>query len=211
MAINPNDKLLNQHCAFLGGSGSGKTWKVKERIHKNKKANVMLFDSEEVYGKEVVYFNDFKKFAACVIKNHKAGARFKLGYSGKQSDFNAFCKLAWLIADGNRELLTIFEECGGYLGNGASTDDYWYKLISIGRKYNISVLPVSQRPQNMSKVLFDNCNTKWLGYSMGKAKNYLESEFKIDMNRIEPESYAYYLVNAKGIKFYNAKNKEVKS
>ncbi len=210
MAINPNEALKNNHCAFLGGSGSGKTFKVKESISKNKKARVMLFDSEQVYTGLVKYFDDFTAFSVAVAKAVAAGEKFKYGYSGKQSDFNKFCELAWLVADGEKPLIVPFEECGGYLGNGASTDDWWYKLITIGRKYNIQVLPVSQRPQNMSKVLFDNCNRKWLGYSIGKSREYLEREYRIDMGKIEPESYAYYFADVKGVKLFDKNNKVVK-
>ena len=209
MAINPNEKLLNNHCAFIGGSGSGKTFKVKKTMAREKKARVMIFDTQEVY-EGIEYHQTMVELAKAVMTAQESGKPFVFGYSGKESDFNSWCRLCWIIADGSRPLFTVFEECGGYLGNGASTDDWWYKLITVGRKYNVRVLPVSQRPQNMSKVLFDNCNRKWIGFSKGKAREYLEREFKIDLSLIKPESYAYYFDDVKGVNLFDKNDKKVK-
>ena len=45
-----------------------------------------------------------------------AGKPFRFACSEKRQ-FNEFCKIVWMVADGRRDTYVVAEECGGYLDN----------------------------------------------------------------------------------------------
>lgn len=211
MAINPNEDLTNNHCGFVGSSGSGKTYKVKQLISSKPDANVLVYDQFEVYGDCLQYAKTIKELGGLIRAAISAGKPFRFAFSGTESDaFERFSKLAWISASGDSETIVVFEEAGGYLDNSAKTSGYWYKLITVGRKYGVMVVPVTQRPQTVNKNIYDMLNKIWVGFSTGRSRAYLEKDFGCDLLKIGPNEYKYYLVNDGQAVLYDRNDKAIK-
>lgn len=189
MAIRANEELENEHTGLLGSSGSGKTFTMQKILAMRPDANVLIYDHYEVY-KGFDYKKTMRELMGDVRAAISLGKKFRFAYSGR--DFNAFCRLAWAAADGKKELIVVLEEAGSYLNNSAKESDPWYELMTVGRKYGVKVFVVTQRPQNMNKVVYDLVANLWVGFSDGRSRKYIESDFNCDLSKIEHGSYRYY-------------------
>jgi len=210
MAINANENLKNTHMAFLGTSGSGKTWKVKKMLRESPNASALFFDPVAVYGDVLEYVDDFKDLVKKVTKAIKNNDVFRYAYRGRPDEYNNFCELVWLSADGNKDLIFGNEEAGGYLGNNAKTSDRWYDIITIGRKFGVMMVTVAQRPQSINKTVYDESPYAFIGHCKGKARDYVEREFRVDIDLIGFETYNYYLMDNSGVKLMDKDDKPIK-
>lgn len=196
MAINANETLKNRHQMFLASSGGGKTFKVQQLINQylkkdSKNTNVIVFDEYGVYGDLLTYVTTYSAFVSCLKQAAIDKKPVKIAYGGA-GDFDKVCRAVWAFLDGNMTTLFVAEEAGNYLHNAAKSDGWWYKLITVGRKFGLVFLPVSQRPQNINKVVYDQVGYCWIGYTTKRAKSYIEKDFNVDLAKIDKDSYSYY-------------------
>ena len=59
------------------------------------------------------------------------------------------------------------------------------------------------------KVVYDECQYAWIGYSKGRAGKYLENEYSVDFSRIAFESYSYFRSDNQGVKLYDKNDKPI--
>lgn len=210
MAINPNETLKSKHKVFMGTSGSGKTWKFKQMLRDSPKSNVLVFDPVAVYGDVLEYVENFKDLVRKVTRAIDNNEVFRFAYRGKPQEYNNFCELVWLSADGDKNLIFGNEEAGGYLDNSAKPSDRWYDIVTIGRKFGLVMVTVAQRPQSINKTVYDESQYAFIGHCKGRAKIYVEREFMVNIDLIGHETYNYFLSDNSGVVLMDKNDKPIK-
>ena len=209
MPSKPNEKRESKHVAFIGSTGSGKTYKVKQLLAKNPDANVIVYDPYETYNDVLPYPKTFNRLGGLVRCAIERKERFRLAYAGN-GDFELFCKLVWAAANGDHETYVVFEEAGSYISDSAKVSDTWYKMITVGRKYGVVVVAVVQRPQNLNKTVYDMLSKVWIGFCSGRSVDYMERDYKIDLSVIDPKTYSYYMVEGGKSVLFDKNDKPIK-
>ena len=128
------------------------------------------YESHDVhYAKALPEFG--KKLGAAV----RANKGFKLGLSINPTieNFEMFCKMVWLAADGQKELIVVVEELGDVASAGKATQ-HWGQMVRVGRKYGLVLFAVTQRPQEIDKTVFTQVSRVWVGLVAAYDMNYVE-------------------------------------
>ena len=63
MPSHANDELKARHKCFVASTGGGKTYKVKELLAQNPKANVVVYDPYQTYGDILTYAETVRELA----------------------------------------------------------------------------------------------------------------------------------------------------
>lgn len=142
--------------AVFGGSGSGKSAHVKQRIAKEKPARLLVWDPMGEYG-------DFglrvASLSDCLARVKAAGTkgRFALIYTprgdteARRQQFDVFCKLAFAAG----RVFLVAEELNN-VTRPSWAPAGWQDVSSRGRHRGMTVLGVSQRPASVDKDFFSN-------------------------------------------------------
>lgn len=147
-----NTDLKVQHWYVCGGSGTGKSASVKQEIKKQKR--VIVYDPDDEYTAEgLIRFTsakhllanlaEFKKkpFKCCFVPNAAS-----IKELNKAFDFFAAVTMAW------GDCFAVAEEIADVTGTGKAVN-HWGALVRRGRKYNIKIAAVTQRPAEADKTI----------------------------------------------------------
>jgi hypothetical protein len=206
MAINPNDNLINQHQLFIGKTGSGKTYNMKQHKHvKTKAARVVVWDPYQSH--DCIYFDNLRDFgkalAKCVTLPKNRGFKIGLSVNPTTANFERFSELVWLALDGNKLLAVIVEELADVAKTGKASQ-YWGQLSRVGRKYGAILLPATQRPQEVDKTIFTQVSAVWVGLLSPYDHGYVERSTGIgkgELSKIKANSYSYFYVHGNEIDY----------
>ncbi len=142
--------LKAEHIYITGGSGTGKSSFLKEKLKHAKR--VLVFDPDDEYS-EISGFIRIEKhgdLAKYLSVNRNKNVKIAFVGGGKESfEFWAKCAFSW----GN--CLAIAEEIAD-VTTPAKAPPAWGKLIRRGRKYGITVCAVTQSPAEADKTILRN-------------------------------------------------------
>ncbi|WP_419810686.1 hypothetical protein [Bacterioplanoides sp.] len=197
MAKNPNPSLPNRHTFYSGVSGSGKSQALKQNPDFPKTGvRCLIWDHSNDHAKGTRYYSNKNQFIDAVKKAVKSGKGFRIGWNG-ESDPAAmewFCAVAWAILDGGKPTYIILEELAAAVETVGRASPNMRRLFNEGRKYGAVLHPVTQRPQEIPKTVYDMCAIFWVG--MQKNTNIKKFSGVIDV----PESDIKSLTN---LEFYH--------
>lgn len=172
---NPNGAYPNRHTLYLGVSGSGKSQALLQNAEVPRKGvRLIMFDHAPDHPGD--HFRTRKGFLQALKRglerNLKTGAGFRVAYSGPRSieDYEWFCDVVWRCLDGRFITYLIVEELSKVCtGPGKATPNAAL-LLNEGRKYGLRFHGTTQKPQEISKTYFDQCEHKFVGQQKTRAQ-----------------------------------------
>ena len=140
--------LENTHEYVIGGSGSGKSYYVKQQL--KKAGRVLIFDPDDEYSElaSVVTVHSPKALLAHVKKVGNRKSRIRFVANGK-ANFDFCCAVAFLWGN----CCFVAEEIADVTSPSKASEN-WGKVVRRGRKRGIKIFAVSQRPSEADKTIF---------------------------------------------------------
>ncbi|WP_419536189.1 hypothetical protein [Endozoicomonas sp.] len=192
--INPNTQHKNEHTLYLGGSGAGKSQAVISNPAIPKKGRIILWDASGDHAG--IHTEDKREFLKLLKAGIKRGS-FRVAFAGSTvEDYEWFCGVIWAVLDGNHKTHVIAEELSQVCKHAGKASNNAAVLLNQGRKYGLVFHGVSQKPQEISKTYFDQCERKYIGVFRGKNANlmadYLASDLAAaDISALQPLQFYY--------------------
>lgn len=201
MPINPNESHQNRHTLAIGKSGSGKTYFLQNHPWVKPAKRLIVWDPYESH--KVNYAKSLKQFGLNLAGAIKSGKTFRLGLSVNPtlSNFEQFCCMVWAAADGNNEMIVMVEELADVAKAGKASP-FWGKMVRIGRKYGLIVMPATQRPQEVDKTIFTQVSRIWVGLVSPYDQESVEKSTGLErgsLKGIKPESFEHYYIHGADI------------
>jgi DNA helicase HerA-like ATPase len=176
---HPNPSLPNKHELYLGMTGSGKSQALAQnKAIPSAGGNVILWDQAGDHAG--VHYSNRADFLAAVVRGVQAGRGFRIAFAGEQSveNYEWWWQVVWSVLDGKRQTWAIVEELAAVCpSSGRATPNAAFAL-NQGRKYGLIFHGASQRPADVAKTYYDNCNTRWIGQQRSPA---LQRRFAEDL------------------------------
>lgn len=169
-AANPNPNLLARHTIYIAKTGGGKSQALKQNPDIPRKgARVVGWDHAGDH--PGLHFYSRASFAKALRHAIAKGGGFRIFYAGKKSvkEFEWFCEVVWSILDGNHLTFCIVEELARVSPSAAKASTNAAELLNEGRKYGLVFHGTSQKPQEVAKTYFDQCDIKYIGMQRSKA------------------------------------------
>ena len=142
---------------LVGASRSGKTKKALQMLKPHKL--VLIWDVEGQY--ENIDYRAKSLGALWQMLRQTAGKRAVIAYTGKLSEFNGFCELAfwWVRANSvaGKKCAVVFEETSDVTNPGKAPEHYGI-ILRRGLKYGADLLAISQRPAESDKTAIGNAS-----------------------------------------------------
>lgn len=168
--VNPNPDLPPKHTIYIAKSGGGKSQALKQNpdIPKTKGTRVIGWDHAGDHAG--IHFYGRKGFMKALEIAERGGKGFRLFYAGPKSvkEFEWFCEIVWAILDGNKLTHLIVEELSRVSPSAAKASPNAAELLNEGRKYGLIFHGTSQKPQEVAKTFFDQCDIKYIGMQRSK-------------------------------------------
>ena len=194
--VNPNTQHSNRHCLYLGGSGTGKSQALSQNPAIPKKgARVIMWDVNADHAG--IHTDNKKQFIRLLKKGIQSGKGFRLAYAGNNvDDFEWLCGVVWAVLDGEQETFFIAEELSQVCPSAAKATPKAAMLLNQGRKFGLIFHGVSQKPQEIAKTYFDQCEQKYIGCFRGDnavkmAKFLGKHKTAADIEALPPLSFIY--------------------
>lgn len=167
MAVNQDTRHANEHAIYIGCSGSGKTQALKQNVGLRTARHVLYWDIDEDH--EATRFTSRGDFGRAVAQAVQSGKPYKLAFSGldTESNFEWFCRLAWVALDGKREIYVVIEELADVSPSVAKATPEFGRLLRKGRKFGAKILMTSQRGQEIPKTAFNQVAYTYVGQQTG--------------------------------------------
>ncbi len=162
MAVNENPKRPNKNTFLCGMSGTGKSNVGRTLVKRWKIPRVIAWDpdNDHLVKHRVYSMPDFIEY----LKLNGKKAAFSVAFSGKASPetFERFCGAVFAVLDGNKETVVIGEELADVTNPGKAKPRLG-ELLRRGRKFGMVFLGVSQKPQEVSSTVYDQCKYFYVG------------------------------------------------
>ena len=165
---NQNPTLSNQNTLYIGRSGSGKSQALKQNPAIPKSgARVILWDTNHDH--RATHFNDMGKFLQALKLAHinylKTGRGFRVAYAGDDSpaNYKKFCQAVMACLDGRFLTFVIVEELAAVCTTVQRAEPDAAKMMNQGRKYGLVFHGTTQRPEEISKTYFTQCEILFAG------------------------------------------------
>ena len=194
MARHENPERPNRNTFICGTSGTGKSNVTRQLIKRAKIARLVAWDINKDHDvKHRVYsLADFIDYLE--LNGHKA--RFSVAYSGPSTPdvFELWCAAVFAILDGDKLTGVICEELAA-VTNPGKAKLHLATLMNQGRKYGMVFWGVSQKPQEVSSTVYDQCNYFYVGRlkRLGAKRIYDETDLHPDGIRQLPDLHFCYL------------------
>ncbi|MDX1473491.1 MAG: hypothetical protein R3309_04930 [Reinekea sp.] len=163
MAKNENTSRPNRNTFVAAVSGGGKSQAARHVRENLRIKRVLAWDPDHDHqvSTRVTSIRALTEF----LKVHGDSSAFSVAYSGDDSPeaMELFCACAWAILDGNKETVVIIEEVADAMTTSGKALPNAGRLIRRIRKYGGVLIAVTQRPQEIPKTLFSQCNIKLIG------------------------------------------------
>lgn len=184
MARTPNPSLKNLHTLYISKSGGGKSQAMRQNPENLKPGRHLYWDeSRDQRLPGLLYFNDKVRFVECLDKslNQKY---FRIGWDGirDKKTFEWWCQVVWAIADGNKKTCLWIEELSKVNNSGEASPAHAL-ILNEGRKYGLIHNATTQRPQEISKTVYDNTTQYFIGQQ--KRANVEKFVVELDLSRNE--------------------------
>jgi hypothetical protein len=146
--------------AVIGGTGTGKTFWMRQELRRRAPHRLMVWDPE----------GDLADLGVSVPSGQLAslvqlteGERWAIVYNPPfdrelaERAFNTWCRLAFKRAEQGRAPLLLVDELSTVVRAG-SAPAYWTACVSRGRKRGLSIMAASQRPARIDKDFWSQAN-----------------------------------------------------
>lgn len=164
--VNPDTSRSNKNTLYLGGSGCGKSQAVKHNKELLHAKRLILWDVNCDHAG--IHTESRIKFLELLLNAIPKKAPFSIGFCGNDiDDFEFFCSVVWSVLDGNCETYVIAEELSHVCKSSGKASVNAARLLNQGRKYGLVFHGVSQKPQEISKTFYDQCERKYVGRFSG--------------------------------------------
>ena len=184
MARNENPSLPNRNTFICGTSGTGKSNVTRQLVKKAKLSRLVGWDvdKDHPFRHRVYSISDLIDYLK--LNGHKA--RFSVAYSGpvSQEAFELFCAAVFSILDGTKDTGVLCEEMAD-VSNVGKAKPHLGTLMRRGRKFGMVFFGVSQKPQEVSSTVYDQCNYFYIGRlkRLGAKRIYEETDLHPDAIR----------------------------
>lgn len=190
MAVNPDTSHPNKNALYIARSGGGKSQALGQSLPPSK-ARVLLWDVSHDH--RSTHIDDRASYARAVIAGLRSNKGFRLAYSGGTSieDFEWWCQVVWAALDGNYLTDVVVEELSAVCAGSGKASPHAAILLNQGRKYGLRFHGTTQKPQEIAKTFYDQCEILHIGKQRGdnirkfaKALDLPESEIA-NLNALE--------------------------
>jgi hypothetical protein len=150
MVSRSDTSLQAQHWYICGNSGTGKSSTIKEKIKTARR--VIVFDPDDEYGEITGFkrvFNVSELIALLIAHQNKSLKVAFVAEGAKAFELWCSCVFNW------GECLAVAEEIAD-VTTPSKAPPQWGRLIRRGRKYNIQIMAVTQRPAEADKTILAN-------------------------------------------------------
>lgn len=225
-----NNALDAEHVVVVGATGSGKTSavkKMKASFFPTKGDHVAMFDPYGDYVNQpfrnhpVKAFTNWRDFYVALYKARQDTRGFRIAITdikANKANFETFCQIIWSLGDGfKKPLYAICEETAKCVSSLGKADGYYGECLTGGRKFNIRMISLFQRGQEVPKTSLTQSAYKWIGAQEGsRDANYLGKELSIPPQEIEKllgardnHGTAQYILRKPGMNNYSIGNLKV--
>lgn len=205
---NKNTSRPNNNTLYIARSGGGKSQALIQNASiPHSGARVLLYDPNEDHPWTIKFdsIERFKKAAVSACKQwYKNKRGFRLAYVGEQSteSHERWCEIVCSLLDGNHETYVLDEEISLSCESIARAEFHHRMLMNQGRKFGGNYHGTTQRPQEIPKTVFEQCE-KWYvgGVSKSLAKR-LSDEMGINyVDLMNQEPLSFYVKDSKSFGF----------
>jgi hypothetical protein len=193
-----NNALDAAHITLVGATGSGKTSALKRLrapFLPTKGDHVAMFDPYGDYAGDsfrnspVKSFSSWAEFYIALHEARKKRTGFKIAISGiaaNPENLDIFCQIIWSLGDGfNKPLYAVCEETARCVTTAGKAQGAYGECLTGGRKFNIRVVSLFQRGQEVPKTTLTQSAYKWIGAQEGmRDAEYLSKETDIPADQI---------------------------
>lgn len=162
---NPNPTRPNRSTLYVAMSGAGKSQALKQNpdIPANG-ARVLLFDPNHDHRCNRIRGN-VGKYAATVAQAIESGRGFRLAWDADPTpdNFEQFCRVVMAALDGAHETFVIAEELSLYNERVGKAAPMAAAMMNTGRKFGLIFHGTTQRPTEIPKTYYSQCETLWIG------------------------------------------------
>lgn len=181
MAINPNTARNAMHASVVCMTGAGKGVAMNSLGLIPREHPVIIFDPHGEYrnfaGRKVYRYKTRINLAKALPRAWASKKPFVIAYTpdaeGEErkkvlrKEAYWLASLVWAISDGNRILVSLWEELGEYVEGNAADDSPIGLLWTGGRKFGIWATAVFQRSAEVPKTIWTNSPRKVIGAQGG--------------------------------------------
>lgn len=187
---NPDGRWPNDHTLYAAVSGGGKS----QAMLQNKKippkgARVILWDHAPDHPGD--HYRTKKGFLtalkAGITRNLKSGTGFRVAFSGPRTveNYEWWCEVVWRCLDGRYRTYVLAEELSAVSVSTAKATPMAAVLLNEGRKYGMVFHGTTQRPQEIPKTYFEQCEHKYVGQQKTlKQKRRMAEEIGVTVEEI---------------------------
>jgi len=201
---NERPDLPNRNALYLGRSGAGKSQALKQNPDiPAQGARVVLFDPNCDHAAH--RFTSRADFARALARAEQSGQGYRIAYSGEASpDIHEWwCECLLSVLDGEKLTYVIDEEIASSCSRAGTADPAYRRVLNQGRKYGMRYHGTSQRPQEIPKTAYENCQILWCGALKQHSARYVAKELGVDAEVIAN------LPNLEFLRLDEAKGREV--
>jgi hypothetical protein len=155
---------------YCGAPGSGKSFEIHAQLARRKPGRLIVVDPDGEYPEAGVLHSQLPDAirATCYSTFR---TRFRASHVREiaERQFDVLCQtVRWHVdpQPGQQRppavagVVFVVDELAEYVGSSfRESPESWQWLIKRGRKYGVSLLAASQRPQHIDKTLYDLCST----------------------------------------------------
>lgn len=169
--------------AVVGGTGSGKTWWLKENIKPFDRQIIWDIEGQYTEGTTPVYTKS--ELVRAIQKPN-----IKISYQPSTlEDFNYWARCAFTFAQIGADLglktCIVAEEIAD-VTSPAKAPQWWGMLLRRGRKYGAHIYGVTQRPPESDKTLFGLCGViHCAALQRVDDRKYMAKELDIDVEQLK--------------------------
>lgn len=182
---NERPDLPNRNTMYLGRSGAGKSQALKQNPEiPASGVRVVLFDPNCDHPAH--RYADRAAFARALAKAEASGKGFRIAFTGAASPdvHEWWCQCVCAILDGEKLTYVIDEEIASSCSRAGTADPAFRRLLNQGRKYGMRYHGTSQRPQEVPKTAYENCQVLFVGALKQHSAKYLARELSVGAESI---------------------------
>ncbi len=163
--VNPNTRHKNLNTLFLGMSGTGKSQAMANHVPR-RGARVVLWDNAGDHAG--IHTESKKTFIKLLRTGIRSNRGFRVAFAGNSiDDFEWFCEVYWSILDGDYQTYMVAEELSQISPTAGKASPNGAVVLNQCRKFGGIFCGSGQKPQEISKTFFDQCEHKYIGHFRG--------------------------------------------
>ena len=166
---NPNTAHKNRNTLYIAKSGGGKSQALAQNpAIPQTGGRVIMWDAAGDH--PGLHFESRQKFIKALTKGIRSGRGFRVAYAGSSvEEFEWWCEVCWSVLDGDYLTHLFAEELSQVSPSVAKASPNAAVLLNQLRKYGGIFHGTTQKPQEVAKTFFDQCDHKYIGVQKGEA------------------------------------------